>query len=68
MTKGEKDVRMILNDDEYRVLTLFRALSPDKQKVFFKFQRALNRGDLEACRAICEENGFNAVLARPNAR
>lgn len=67
MTKGEKDVRMILNDDEYRVLTLFRALPPDKQKVFLKFQRALNRGDLESCRAICEENGFNAVLARPNA-
>lgn len=59
-------MKMALNDDEYRVLTLFRALPPEKREEFLNFQRALNRGDLEACRAICEENGFNAILACPN--
>ncbi|MFR2021261.1 MAG: hypothetical protein ACLS6G_12545 [Christensenellales bacterium] len=57
---------MTLTHDEHSLLTQYRALSPDKQKVFLEFQRALNRGDLEACRAICEENGSNAILACPN--
>lgn len=59
-------MKMLLTDEEFHVLTMFRALTPDKQAEFLDFQRALNRGDMEACRAICEENGFNAVLARSN--
>lgn len=54
MTKGEKDMKMTLNDDEYRVLTLFRALPPEKREEFLNFQRALNRGDMETCRRFCE--------------
>lgn len=62
---------MTLTHDEHSLLTQYRALSPDKQKVFLEFQRALNRGDLEACRAICERwnasDVFNAFLARSMA-
>ena len=58
---------MTFTHDEHSLLTQYRDLSPDKQKVFLEFQRALNRGDWETCRAICEENGFNAVLACLNA-
>ena len=64
-------MRMILNDDEYRVLTLFRALPPEKQAEFLNFQRALNRGDMETCRRFCERwnvpDVFNAFLARSMA-
>ena len=71
MMKGEKDVKMILNDDEYRVLTLFRALTPEKQAEFLNFQHALNRGDMETCRRFCERwnvsDVFNAFLARSMA-
>ena len=71
MTKGEKDMKMILNDDEYRVLTLFRALTPEKQAEFLNFQRALNRGDMETCRRFCEHwnvpDVFNVFLARSMA-
>ncbi len=71
MTKGEKNMRMILSDDEYRVLTMFRALTPEKQAEFLNFQRALNRGDMEACRRFCERwnasDVFNAFLARSMA-
>lgn len=71
MTKGEKDMKMILNDDEYRVLTLFRALPPEKREEFLNFQRALNRGDMETCRRFCERwnasDVFNAFLARSMA-
>lgn len=64
-------MRMILNDDEYRVLTMFRALTPEKQAEFLNFQRALNRGDMETCRRFCERwnafDVFNAFLARSMA-
>lgn len=64
-------MKMLLTDEEFHVLTMFRALTPDKQKVFLEFQRALNRGDLEACRVICERwnasDVFNAFLARSMA-
>ena len=71
MTKGEKDMRMALNDDEYRVLMMFRALTPEKQAEFLIFPRALNRGDMETCRCCCERwnasDVFNAFLARSMA-
>ena len=71
MTKGEKDMKMILDDDEYRVLTLFRALTPEKQAEFLNFQHALNRGDMENCRRFCERwnasDVFNAFLTRSMA-
>lgn len=61
----------VLTGEERHLLTLFRALTPDKQKAFLNFQRALNRGDMEACRRICEGCGagdaFNAALARLSA-
>ena len=64
-------MKMTLNDDEYRVLTLFRALPPEKREEFLNFQRALNRGDMETCRRFCERwnasDVFNAFLARSNA-
>ena len=64
-------MRMILNDGEYRVLTLFRALPPEKREEFLNFQRALNRGDMETCRRFCERwnasEVFNAFLARSMA-
>ena len=64
-------MRMILNDDEYRVLTMFRALTPEKQAEFLNFQRALNRGDMETCRRFWERwnvsDVFNAFLARSMA-
>ncbi len=60
-------MKMTLNDDEYRVLTLFRALPPEKREEFLNFQRALNRGDMETCRRFCERwnasDVFNAFLA-----
>ena len=64
-------MKMTLNDDEYRVLTLFRALPPEKREEFLNFQRALNRGDMETCRRFCERRNasdvFNAFLARSRA-
>lgn len=64
-------MRMILSDDEYRVLTMFSALTPEKQAEFLNFQRALNRGDMETCRRFCERwnvsDVFNAFLARSMA-
>lgn len=64
-------MKMTLNDDEYRVLTLFRALPPEKREEFLNFQRALNRGDMETCRHFCERwnasDVFNAFLARSRA-
>ena len=64
-------MRMILSDDEYRVLTMFRALTPEKQAEFLNFQRALNRGDMEACRCFCERwnvsDVFNAFMERSMA-
>ena len=64
-------MRMVLNDDEYRVLTLFRALPPEKREEFLNFQRALNRGDMETCRRFRERwnasDVFNAFLARSMA-
>ena len=46
-------MKMLLTDEEFRVLTMFRALTPDKQAEFLDFQRALNRGDMETCRRFC---------------
>ena len=64
-------MKMTLNDDEYRVLTLFRALPPEKREEFLNFQRARNRGDRETCRRFCERwnasDVFNAFLARSRA-
>ena len=64
-------MELILNDDEYQTLTLFRTLTPEKQQEFLNFQRALNRGDMDACRRFCEQwgalNVFNAFLARSMA-
>ena len=64
-------MKMTLNDDEYRVLTLFRALPPEKREEFLNFQRALNRDDMETCRRFCERwnasDVFNAFLARSRA-
>ena len=64
-------MKMTRNDDEYRVLTLFRALPPEKREEFLNFQRALNRGDMETCRRFCERwnasDVFNAFLARSRA-
>ena len=64
-------MKMTLNDDEYRVLTLFRALPPEKREEFLNFQRALNRGDMETCRRFCERwnasDVFNAFLTRSMA-
>lgn len=60
-----------LNNAEHHILTLFRALTPDKQAMFLNFQQALNCGDMEACRRFCEgcgaEEAFNAFLARLSA-
>ena len=64
-------MELILNDDEYQTLTLFRTLTPEKQQEFLNFQRALNRGDMDACRRFCERwnasDVFNAFLARSMA-
>lgn len=64
-------MKMLLTDEEFRVLTMFRALTPDKQAEFLDFQRALNRGDMETCRRFCERwnvsDVFNAFLARSRA-
>lgn len=58
---------MLLSDEEFRILTMFRALPPEKQEEFLNFQRALNRGDMETCRRFCERwnasDVFNAFLA-----
>ena len=64
-------MKMLLTDEEFRVLTMFRALTPDKQAEFLDFQRALNRGDMETCRRFCERwnvsDVFNAFMARSRA-
>ena len=64
-------MKMLLTDEEFHVLTMFRALTPDKQAEFLDFQRALNRGDMETCRRFCERwnasDVFNAFLARSMA-
>ena len=64
-------MKMLLTDEEFYVLTMFRALTPDKQAEFLDFQRALNRGDMETCRRFCERlnasDVFNAFLARSMA-
>ena len=64
-------MKMILDDDEYRVLMMFRALTPEKREEFLNFQRALNRGDMETCRRFCEQwnasDVFSAFLARSMA-
>lgn len=64
-------MKMTLTDEELHILTMFRALTPEKQQEFLNFQRALNRGDMETCRRFCEKwdvlDVFNAFLARSKA-
>ena len=64
-------MKMLLTDEEFRVLTMFRALTPDTQAELLDFKRALNRADMETCRRFCERwnvsDVFNAFLARSRA-
>lgn len=43
-TKAEaKKVKMILNDQEYRSLLLFRTLTPDQQKRFLTLESRISK-------------------------